>query len=924
MEISPTVHTENQNNYILALVDSGLSLIPITEGEKKPHKILGPKHDLLTRRATHEEVASWIATGVKSWGVAGGKVSGNLVTLDFDEKHYPGLYDLWYAKLSDDQKKIADACYKNNTRNNGKHLRYRTETAQPTAKLARRLKWSEKIKRKEIVTTAEVRGEGAYALIPPSAGYTSMQGDLKYPPLVTDEMHKEFIDILRTFNEVIDEPPTEYEWKPTDKPRSDRPGDRLNALATWNEVLGPHGWVEETKNYWRRPGKDKGEGISATTNYDNRPMFYVFSTSAAPFNENKGYSKFHAFALLNHGGDFKAAARAAVKIYPQAQDGVESAKHPTSEEAMERCQILLNEIPKNTPKESVLKALTPLLGVLAAEAGLAEAEIYIRNKIKAELKINVNDVNSILKHFKEMRVPIRAKMEAEQKRAEQLETEPPLTEGEKQTAEHILKSPTLLYDILMMVKKLGVVGEERNILLHYIILTSRKLKQPLSATVKGDSASGKSYTLLTTIKMFPKSAYIDLTDATPQSFYYCPEDHFKHKIIVIFEKHGGERADYAIRTLQSEGKLKIQVTVKNPETGQFEAQTIEKDGPTGFVTTTTESFIHSENDTRNISMFPDQSSEQTSRVYESVDSRYLGFKPISDDELKPWHHAQLILEQLPVHIPFVRSFRKYFPKHIIRTRRDYGHFLAIIETVAFLYQKQRARIDSHGQNYIQATLADAYMAKVIVENSLSKSIYELPEKSVEVIEMARALVGELREKLSNEEKGGDITFTITGLAKKLEWDRDTVAKWMKPACKKGYLTIVEENKGAKGATYKVEDKELPGDTFLPTVEQLMADNPKERTDGIYDPLTGEIKTILLNSDIPSTDAPIELEGGKNQGASISDASFYGGSNSIGASVQNNSDLLLEIDAVNGTLMLEATNDRNSETESGVTHDLWTP
>jgi len=113
-----------------------------------------------------------------------------------------------------------------------------------------------------------------------------------------------------------------------------------------------------------------------------------------------------------------------------------------------------------------------------------------------------------------------------------------------------------------MVKKLGVVGEEKNVLLHYIILTSRKLRQPLSATVKGDSSSGKSYTLLTTIKLFPKSAYIDLTDATPQSFYYCPEDYFKHKIIVIFEKHGGERADYAIRTLQSEGKLKIQVTIK--------------------------------------------------------------------------------------------------------------------------------------------------------------------------------------------------------------------------------------------------------------------------------------------------------------------------------------------------------------------------
>lgn len=885
---------ENQNNYILALTDSGLSLIPITEGKKKPHKILGPTHDLLMRRSTRREVEGWIAAGVTSWAIAGGKVSGNLVVLDFDEKHYPGLYDLWYAKLSDDQKKMVDICHKSSTRNNGKHLRYRTETPQPTIKLARRLEWSEKTNKKEIVTTAETRGEGSYALIPPSAGYISIQGNLERLPLVTDEMHKELIDNLRIFNEVIDEPATEYEWKPTDQPHGDRPGDRLNVLATWNEILQPHGWVEEAKNRWRRPGKDKGEGISATTDYDNRPMFYVFSTAAAPFNENKGYSKFHTFALLNHSGDFKAAARAAAEKYPQTQNSVGSTKHFTSEKVMERCQNLLNRVPKDTPKESILKALMPLLEVLAAETSLADAEIYIRNKVKAELGINTNDINSIIRHFKKMRVEIVAEATALKKRAEQVDVDPPITEEETRVAEGILKSLTLLYDILKMVKKLGVVGEERNILLHYIILSSGKLKQPLSATVKGDSSSGKSYTLLTTLKMFPKSAYIDLTDATAQSFYYCPEDHFKHKIIILFEKHGGERADYAIRTLQSEGKLKIQVTVKNPETGQFEAQMIEKDGPTGFVTTTTASFIHAENDTRNISMFPDQSSEQTSRVYESVDSRYLGAKPVGDDELKPWHNAQLILEQMPVHIPFVRSFRKYFPKHIIRTRRDYGHFLAVIEAVAFLHQKQRKRIELHGQNYIRATLADAYMATVIVENSLSKSIYELPEKSIEVIEAAQVFVEELREKLSVAGKDDEnVTFTVTGLAKSLGWDRDTVAKWMKPAGKKGYLTIVEASKGSKGAEYKVEDKELPGDTFLPSIDDLVTDNPNESIENIYDPLTGKQVLPELKPEIPSTDAPTELEGVENQQANSSDASFYGGSTAVGASVQNNPDLSLE-------------------------------
>lgn len=107
------------------------------------------KHNLLDRRATQEEIKKWIAESVKSWAVAGGAVSGNLVTLDFDEKHYPGLYDLWYARLSDDQKVVVDTCYKNSTRNKGWHLRYRTQTSQPTIKLASRVEFSEKTQKKE-------------------------------------------------------------------------------------------------------------------------------------------------------------------------------------------------------------------------------------------------------------------------------------------------------------------------------------------------------------------------------------------------------------------------------------------------------------------------------------------------------------------------------------------------------------------------------------------------------------------------------------------------------------------------------------------------------------------------------------------------------------------------------------------------------
>jgi hypothetical protein len=65
--------------------------------------------------------------------------------------------------------------------------------------------------------------------------------------------------------------------------------------------------------YWRRPRKD-GAGWSATTgaceSKAGKQLFYVFSSNAAPFEAGTPYSKFGAYALLNHGGDFGAAAKA--------------------------------------------------------------------------------------------------------------------------------------------------------------------------------------------------------------------------------------------------------------------------------------------------------------------------------------------------------------------------------------------------------------------------------------------------------------------------------------------------------------------------------------------------------------------------------------------------------------------------------------
>ena len=91
-----------------------------------------------------------------------------------------------------------------------------------------------------------------------------------------------------------------------------RPGDDYNARGDIPALLAAHGWhrVSTGSNEkWRRPGKT--EEHSATFNGE---CLFVFSSSAAPFAPDTGYSRFSAYTLLEHQGDSRKAAIALRKL----------------------------------------------------------------------------------------------------------------------------------------------------------------------------------------------------------------------------------------------------------------------------------------------------------------------------------------------------------------------------------------------------------------------------------------------------------------------------------------------------------------------------------------------------------------------------------------------------------------------------------
>ncbi len=296
---------------------AGINVIPVrADGSKRP--ALAGWRIYQQRHVTPGELEHWFRASARGIAVVTGEISGNLEALDIDS---PQTYRAWLARVRTDSvlrllyERVASG-YLEATPAGGRHLLYHCPEIGRNQVLARRAL----VGTQRYQTLIETRGTGGLLIIAPSGGrvhpqgkpYVLLYGGIGQVATVTPQERAQLLDLARTFDEVplsVREERAVYRLAVA--PDQQRPGDLFNQRATWEEILSPHGWKRvRTINgagQWRRPGK-KGPGISATTNYADHDLLYVFST-ATLFEPERAYTKFAAYTLLEHHGDFGQAAR---------------------------------------------------------------------------------------------------------------------------------------------------------------------------------------------------------------------------------------------------------------------------------------------------------------------------------------------------------------------------------------------------------------------------------------------------------------------------------------------------------------------------------------------------------------------------------------------------------------------------------------
>jgi len=303
-----------------ALLATGISVIPVRlDGTKSPALDVWTPYQ--HRLPTAREVRRWFRYPA---GIAaiGGQVSGNLEILDFD-LDAATIFPRWVQLVEAEAARLVDRLVWVETPGDGWHLWYRCMSAvSGNTKLARRYVGPQPDGSPPVKTLIETRAERGYAITPGSPRevhethrpYRLVHGHpTRLPILTADERHT-LLDAARSMNEYV-EPERQVRAPVTRTTRvSDDllPGSDFNARGDVEGLLLKHGWTVARRlgesALLRRPGKTRG--WSASLGHVAPGVMIVFSTNAAPFHDGHGYDGFAVYALLEHRGDYVAAAKA--------------------------------------------------------------------------------------------------------------------------------------------------------------------------------------------------------------------------------------------------------------------------------------------------------------------------------------------------------------------------------------------------------------------------------------------------------------------------------------------------------------------------------------------------------------------------------------------------------------------------------------
>lgn len=329
-----------------AYLDGGLSIIPINRKTKRPASWLLPQATAPTgeplfwtqlssgawvetteatdkpkgtwapyqqERPNHDTITRWLRSGIQSIALVTGAISGNVEILDFDNHQGANWYQQWADLAGNPVEKYGLPLQR--TGSGGYQLAWCCAEIAGNQKLA----WvpaPEEAKGRKCMI--ETRGEGGYALIPPSMHpsgrqYELLQGRFSQIPTITPEVRNHLLSCARQLNQVELPKNTPQTMTYSAGDGLDEVRDAYNLRHSIEEALTKCGYTHVHGNRWSRPGKPDSAGVHVMS--DGRAYAHSSNDLMAGdrMGDSRPFSAFDLYAYYEHGEDYKAATKAAAQ-----------------------------------------------------------------------------------------------------------------------------------------------------------------------------------------------------------------------------------------------------------------------------------------------------------------------------------------------------------------------------------------------------------------------------------------------------------------------------------------------------------------------------------------------------------------------------------------------------------------------------------
>ena len=364
-----------------------------------------------------------------------------------------------------------------------------------------------------------------------------------------------------------------------------------------------------------------------------------------------------------------------------------------------------------------------------------------------------------------------------------------LTPQAQENAVAFLTKPKLLENIDRLLEQNGIVGEEENRIVLFILASSYKMPYLMHGLVQGSSGEGKSHLINGIAGCMPQEDVMNMTRITSKSLYHYRDKELINKLIIIQDFDGlDEEAQYAFREMQS-AKFLTSSTVVKDIFGNNKGKIKQVQAHFASLTTTTKAEVYYDNMSRSVILGVDESQQQTLRIIKKQNLKTAGQSDSEKEEQAKQllRNVMRVLKSYEVVNPF--ADRLSLPLEARMLRRLNSQFQNFVCQITILHQYQR-KTDSKGR--LIADKADIKSAVDVFFSSIIIKVDELDKSTRQFFE-------NLKDFIKKQKEGTSKKFTAREIRQGLNISKTSAFRYMNLLQELEYIQPVEGsfNRGFK-------------------------------------------------------------------------------------------------------------------------------